>query len=46
MPDRVPLGPFHVTRVGFGTMQLRGPGVWGPHPDHDQAALWSGGQSS
>lgn len=32
-----PLGPFHVGRVGFGAMQLPGPGVFGPPRDHDQA---------
>jgi len=26
-----------VTRLGFGTMQLPGPGVWGPPRDHDEA---------
>jgi aryl-alcohol dehydrogenase-like predicted oxidoreductase len=26
-----------VTRLGFGTMQLTGPGVWGPPSDHDEA---------
>ncbi len=37
MPDRVPLGPFNVNRIGFGAMQLPGPGVWGPPADRDQA---------
>ncbi len=32
-----PLGPFHVGRVGFGAMQLPGPGVFGPPRDRDQA---------
>ncbi len=32
-----PLGSFHVSRVGFGAMQLPGPGVFGPPRDHDQA---------
>ncbi len=32
-----PLGPFDVGRVGFGAMQLPGPGVFGPPRDHDQA---------
>jgi aryl-alcohol dehydrogenase-like predicted oxidoreductase len=32
-----PLGSFHVGRVGFGAMQLPGPGVIGPPRDHDQA---------
>jgi pyridoxine 4-dehydrogenase len=26
-----------VTRLGFGAMQLPGPGVWGPPRDHDEA---------
>jgi pyridoxine 4-dehydrogenase len=26
-----------VTRLGFGTMQLTGPGTWGPPPDRDEA---------
>lgn len=32
-----PLGSFHVGRVGFGAMQLPGPGVLGPPRDRDQA---------
>jgi len=32
-----PLGPYSVGRVGFGAMQLPGPGVFGPPRDHDQA---------
>ena len=31
------LGPYAVHRVGFGAMQLPGPGVLGPPRDHDQA---------
>lgn len=31
------LGPYTVGRVGFGAMQLPGPGVFGPPRDHDQA---------
>lgn len=31
------LGPYQVHRVGFGAMQLPGPGVFGPPRDHDQA---------
>jgi len=31
------LGNFTVNRVGFGAMQLPGPGVFGPPRDHDQA---------
>jgi pyridoxine 4-dehydrogenase len=26
-----------VTRMGYGAMQLAGPGVWGPPRDHDEA---------
>jgi pyridoxine 4-dehydrogenase len=32
-----PLGSFTVGRVGYGAMQLPGPGVFGPPRDHDQA---------
>jgi pyridoxine 4-dehydrogenase len=32
-----PLGQFTVGRVGYGAMQLPGPGVLGPPRDHDQA---------
>jgi aryl-alcohol dehydrogenase-like predicted oxidoreductase len=32
-----PLGSFTVHRVGFGAMQLPGPGVFGQPRDHDQA---------
>lgn len=32
-----PLGAFTVHRVGFGAMQLPGPGVFGPPRDKDQA---------
>src|SRR5262245_51960535 len=32
-----PLGSLDVGRVGFGAMQLPGPGVFGPPRDHDQA---------
>jgi len=32
-----PLGSFTVHRVGFGAMQLPGPGVFGPPRDHDEA---------
>lgn len=28
---------FVVNRIGYGTMQLTGPGVWGPYKDPDQA---------
>jgi aryl-alcohol dehydrogenase-like predicted oxidoreductase len=32
-----PLGPTSVRRIGFGAMQLPGPGVFGPPRDHDAA---------
>jgi pyridoxine 4-dehydrogenase len=31
------LGSLTVHRLGFGAMQLPGPGVWGPPRDHDEA---------
>ena len=31
------IGQYTVNRVGFGAMQLPGPGVFGPPRDHDQA---------
>lgn len=37
MTTTFPLGAFTVRRVGFGAMQLPGPGVMGPPRDHDQA---------
>ncbi len=30
-------GDLPVVRLGYGTMQLPGPGVWGPPKDHDEA---------
>ncbi|WP_410596583.1 oxidoreductase [Amycolatopsis sp. lyj-23] len=30
-------GELPVTRMGYGAMQLAGPGVWGPPRDHDTA---------
>jgi len=33
----VDLGPYAVHRIGFGAMQLPGPGVMGPPRDRDQA---------
>ena len=30
-------GAMTVNRLGYGTMQLTGPGVWGPPKDHDEA---------
>ncbi|HZQ31571.1 MAG TPA: oxidoreductase [Mycobacterium sp.] len=35
--QRFPLGSFNVGRVGFGAMQLPGPGVLGPPRNHDEA---------
>jgi pyridoxine 4-dehydrogenase len=42
MPTQLPGGTFSVdglelTRVGYGAMQLAGPGVFGPPKDHDAA---------
>ncbi|MGH3524317.1 MAG: oxidoreductase [Mycobacterium sp.] len=35
--DPFPLGSFSVSRIGFGAIQLPGPGVLGPPRDHDAA---------
>ena len=35
--QRFPLGRICVARIGFGAMQLPGPGVFGPPRDRDQA---------
>ena len=35
--DSFPLGSRSVRRIGFGAMQLAGPGVFGPPEDRDQA---------
>src|ERR1700741_2767650 len=35
--DTYSIGSYTVGRVGFGAMQLPGPGVLGPPRDHDQA---------
>jgi pyridoxine 4-dehydrogenase len=35
--DTYSLGSYTVGRVGYGAMQLPGPGVFGPPRDHDQA---------
>src|SRR5690242_15263531 len=35
--QRYPLGQFSVSRIGFGAMQLPGPGVFGPPRDRDEA---------
>ena len=32
-----PLGPFSVSRIGFGAIQLPGPGAFGPPRDREQA---------
>jgi pyridoxine 4-dehydrogenase len=37
IPDTFTLGDLTVHRLGFGSMQLTGPGVWGPPKDHDEA---------
>ncbi len=34
--DTYAFGPFTVHRIGFGAMQLPGPGVTGPPRDHDE----------
>jgi pyridoxine 4-dehydrogenase len=36
-PRRHDLGPLTVFRIGFGAMQLPGPGVFGPPRDRDEA---------
>ncbi len=35
--SHAPLGSLSVHRLGFGAMQLPGPGVFGPPRDHDAA---------
>jgi aryl-alcohol dehydrogenase-like predicted oxidoreductase len=35
--DRYRVGDFDLTRIGYGAMQLAGPGVFGPPKDHDAA---------
>jgi pyridoxine 4-dehydrogenase len=35
--DSYALGDFSVSRIGFGAMQLPGPGVWGPPRDRGEA---------
>lgn len=41
MPQNTNLGPFTVGRIGFGAMQLAGPGVFGPpaDPENSRAVL-------
>ncbi len=36
-PATYSLGQFTVNRMGYGAMQLAGPGVFGPPRDHDEA---------
>lgn len=36
-PDRYRLGAKHVRRIGYGAMQLSGPGAFGPPRDRDEA---------
>src|ERR1700686_1547103 len=31
------LGDLPVHRMGFGSMRITGPGIWGPPEDHDEA---------
>jgi pyridoxine 4-dehydrogenase len=35
--DSFPIGRYSVARIGFGAMQLPGPGVFGPPRDRDEA---------
>jgi pyridoxine 4-dehydrogenase len=35
--DTFPIGRYSVGRIGFGAIQLPGPGAFGPPRDHDQA---------
>ena len=35
--ESLPLGRYSVARIGFGAMQLPGPGVFGPPRDRDEA---------
>jgi aryl-alcohol dehydrogenase-like predicted oxidoreductase len=37
MADKLALGPYTVGRIGFGAMQLPGPGVFGPPRDRGEA---------
>jgi len=36
-PDSLPLGRFTVGRIGYGAIQLPGPGAFGPSRDRDEA---------
>ena len=40
------IGDRAVNRLGYGTMQLPGPGVWGPPRDHAEASASCAGRSS
>ena len=33
----IAIGDLTVPRLGYGTMRLTGPGIWGPPRDHDEA---------
>jgi pyridoxine 4-dehydrogenase len=35
--DTLRIGSYPISRIGFGAMQLPGPGVFGPPRDHDEA---------
>ena len=37
IPDTFAIGDLTIHRLGFGSMQLTGPGVWGPPKDVDEA---------
>ncbi len=39
LPTTFELGSLSIRRLGFGSMQLTGPGVWGPPKDRDAALL-------
>jgi aryl-alcohol dehydrogenase-like predicted oxidoreductase len=34
---QLPFAGTHVNRIGYGAMQLAGPGVWGPPRNHEEA---------
>src|SRR3954471_214543 len=35
--DTITIGDRRVRRMGFGSMRITGPGIWGPPEDHDEA---------
>ena len=39
-------GDLPVDRLGYGAMQITGPGVWGEPRDHDEASACCAGRSS